>query len=61
MKLIFSNDWLRSQIEKDPGLECDAGFPLMSAEPLRKFVDIALQSRGTAAIEGPANCQGSQS
>ena len=38
MKLHFTNDWLRSQIEKDADVECDAGIPLRDAAPLERFV-----------------------
>ena len=39
MKRIFSNDWLRHQIEKEPdNMECGAGFPLESAKGLAQFV-----------------------
>lgn len=38
MKLHFTNDWLRSQIEKDADIECDAGIPVLGAAPLERFV-----------------------
>ena len=38
MKLHFTNDWLRSQIEKDADIECDAGIPLRDTAPLTRFV-----------------------
>ena len=38
MKRIFTNEWLRDQIEKEPdNMECEAGFPLWSGEPLKQF------------------------
>lgn len=44
MKLHFTSDWLRSHIENDLDIECDAGFPLLDAEPLKQFVSIAPQA-----------------
>lgn len=41
MKLHFTSEWLRSHIENDPDIECDAGFPLLGAEPLNQFVGAA--------------------
>ena len=41
MKLHFTSDWLRSHIENDPDIECEAGFPLLGAEPLNQFVGAA--------------------
>lgn len=38
MKLHFTHDWLRKHIDNDPDLECDAGFPVRDAEPLKRFV-----------------------
>lgn len=38
MKLHFTNDWLRNQIERDADIECDAGIPLRDAAPLERFV-----------------------
>ena len=39
MKRIFTNEWLRHQIEKEPdNMECEAGFPLHGGEPLKQFV-----------------------
>lgn len=40
MKLHFTNDWLRSKIETDADVECDAGFPLRDATPLKRFVQV---------------------
>lgn len=37
MKLHFTSEWLRSHIENDPDIECEAGFPLLGAEPLKTF------------------------
>ena len=39
MKLHFTNDWLRSQIERDPDIECDAGIPVLDASPLKRFAE----------------------
>ncbi|XHC09216.1 helix-turn-helix transcriptional regulator [Labrenzia sp. ac12] len=44
MKLHFTSEWLRSHIENDPDIECDAGFPLLGAEPISQFVGAALQA-----------------
>ena len=41
MKLHFTSEWLRSHIESDPDIECEAGFPLLGAEPLNQFVRAA--------------------
>ena len=41
MKLHFTSEWLRSHIENDPDIECEAGIPLLGAEPLNQFVDAA--------------------
>lgn len=38
MKLQFTNDWLRKQIEKDPDVDCEAGIPLRDTSPLERFV-----------------------
>ena len=38
MKLHFTSDWLRKHIENDPDMECEAGFPLESAVPLKDFL-----------------------
>lgn len=38
MKLHFTREWLRRHIDNDPDIECDAGFPLLGAEPLKQFV-----------------------
>jgi len=38
MKLHFTYDWLRSQIERDDDIECDAGTPVLDAAPLEQFV-----------------------
>ncbi len=40
MKLHFTSDWLRSHIENDPDIECEAGFPLLGAEPLKTFAGV---------------------
>ena len=37
MKLLFTNDWLRNQIEKDADIECDAGIPLRDSAPIARF------------------------
>ncbi|WP_298987326.1 helix-turn-helix transcriptional regulator [uncultured Roseibium sp.] len=39
MKLHFTSDWLRRHIETDPDLDCEAGFPLRDATPLKRFVE----------------------
>ncbi|MEQ8505630.1 MAG: helix-turn-helix transcriptional regulator [Rhodospirillales bacterium] len=44
MKLHFTSDWLRSHIDNDPDIECEAGFPLLGAEPLSQFVGAHLQA-----------------
>ena len=41
MKLHFTSEWLRSHIENDPDIECEAGFPLLGAEPLKTFAGAA--------------------
>ena len=41
MKLHFTSEWLRSHIENDPDIECEVGFPLLGAEPLRTFASTA--------------------
>ena len=38
MKLHFTSDWLRSHIDNDPDIECEAGFPLRDASVLKRFV-----------------------
>ncbi|QPC86376.1 helix-turn-helix domain-containing protein [Mesorhizobium sp. NBSH29] len=38
MKLHFTADWLRSHIENDPDVDCDAGLPLRDAAPLERLV-----------------------
>ena len=54
MKLHFTHDWLRSHIENDPDTECDAGFPLPGADPLKQFVGAApqRQEKTSAAASG---------
>ncbi|MCF6328496.1 MAG: helix-turn-helix domain-containing protein [Henriciella sp.] len=51
MKLHFTTEWLRSHIKNDPDIECDAGFPLLGAEPLRQFVGVAPHASDEAAPE----------
>lgn len=38
MKLHFTSDWLHKHIENDLDVECEAGFPLRDATPLKQFV-----------------------
>lgn len=38
MKLHFTSDWLCKHIENDPDVECEVGFPLRDATPLKPFV-----------------------
>lgn len=38
MKLHFTADWLRSRIENDPDVDCDAGLPLRDAAPLERLM-----------------------
>lgn len=40
MKLHFTADWLRSHIEHDPDVDCDAGIPLRDAAPLERLVQV---------------------
>nr|WP_319387997.1 helix-turn-helix transcriptional regulator [uncultured Cohaesibacter sp.] len=53
MKLHFTHDWLRSHIENDPDIECDAGFPLLGADPLKQFVDATPEPREEAVVAAP--------
>ena len=44
MKLRFTNDWLRRQIERDADVECEAGLPLRDSSSIERFVhDAATQ------------------
>lgn len=38
MKLRFTNDWLRRQIEKDADVDCEAGIPLREAASIERFM-----------------------
>lgn len=53
MKLHFTNDWLRSQIEKDADIECDAGIPLRDAAPLERFVQAESEKAQTPEAAAP--------
>jgi len=53
MKLHFTHDWLRGHIENDPDIECDAGFPLLGAEPLKQFVRVAQQPQESVTVAAP--------
>lgn len=48
MKLHFTADWLRSHIEHDPDVDCDAGLPLRDATPLGRLVQAKSGHRPTA-------------
>lgn len=50
MKIHFTHDWLRSHIENDPDNECDAGFTLLSANPLKQFVGAEPQPPEVASV-----------
>jgi len=52
MKLHFTNDWLRSQIEKDADIECDAGIPLRDTAPIARFARPAPNDQANPAPEG---------
>jgi transcriptional regulator with XRE-family HTH domain len=52
MKLHFTNDWLRSQIDLDADIECDAGVPVHDTSPLERFLQSKLnQQTGEPAPE----------
>jgi len=54
MKLHFTSEWLRDHIKNDPDIECEAGFPLLGAEPLNHFVGAALRAPKEDAPQRPA-------
>lgn len=39
MKLRFTNDWLRNQIEKDADIECDVGIVACNPKAIKKFLE----------------------
>ena len=47
MRMQWAKEWLQNHIENDPDIECDAGWPLRDAAPLKQFV----QEEGEAAPE----------
>lgn len=51
MKLHFTSEWLHSHIENDSDIECDAGFPLFGAAPIKQFVDAASRAPDEAVPE----------
>jgi len=48
MKLRFTNHWLRSQIDKDADIECDAGIPLRDSTSITHFTHPEAASVATA-------------
>ncbi|ANN60795.1 XRE family transcriptional regulator [Mesorhizobium loti] len=48
MKLHFTADWLRSHIEHDPDVDCDAGLPLRDAAPLERLMQEKSRHQATA-------------
>jgi transcriptional regulator with XRE-family HTH domain len=47
MKLHFTADWLRSHIENDPDVDCDAGLPLRDATPLERLMQAKSHQKST--------------
>ena len=50
MKLHFTHEWLRHHIENDPDIECDAGFPLLDTELLKRFVGATPHPQENTAV-----------
>ncbi|MET1416828.1 helix-turn-helix transcriptional regulator [Roseibium sp. HPY-6] len=54
MKLHFTHDWLRSHIENDPDVDCDAGLPLRDTTPLHRFVSDQTESGSSTPQQADA-------
>ncbi|TSE11192.1 helix-turn-helix transcriptional regulator [Mesorhizobium intechi] len=55
MKLHFTADWLRSHIEHDPDVDCDAGLPLRDAAPLERLMQERSRHQATAGQPSAAS------